>query len=69
MIPLDTADGLNTCIGCGCDDVHACLVDGMPCSWLRLDPEARAGVCSGCKDDVDRYDAGDRTREVSNATA
>lgn len=31
------------CIGCGCDDQHACAdVDGTPCSW------AAEGLCSAC---------------------
>ncbi len=51
-----------TCIGCGCDDYHACANDktGQPCSWLRVDYDAGFGVCSECPDHVVRWDAGDR---------
>jgi hypothetical protein len=50
------------CIGCGCDDYHAC-VDALeqPCSWVRVDPAAGLGVCSACpKADVARWDRGNR---------
>lgn len=33
------------CIGCGCDDNHAC-VDG--CYWVRVDRSIGFGVCSQC---------------------
>lgn len=46
-----------TCIGCGCDDLHAC---DLGCSWLRVDRKANLGVCSTCQRDVARWDAGDR---------
>lgn len=51
-----------TCIGCGCDDLHAC-VDSLlgPCSWLRVDYETGTGVCSECADEEARFDAGDRS--------
>lgn len=51
-----------TCIGCGCDDDHAC-VDPFeePCCWIRLDRKVGLGVCSCCGDHVARWDAGDRT--------
>lgn len=45
------------CIGCGCNDVHAC--DGG-CSWLRVDRVAGLGVCSECPDFVAGFDAGKR---------
>lgn len=50
------------CIGCGCDDFHACVdVDnGGPCSWIRKDADAPHGVCSCCSDALKRWDAGDR---------
>ncbi len=56
-----------TCIGCGCDDNHACWSDATdnPCHWVRLDREAGLGVCSACPDDVKRWDAGDRSVSVS----
>lgn len=48
------------CIGCGCDDDHAC--EGG-CSWLRIDPEQGAGVCSSCTQHVARWDDGDQDFE------
>ncbi|KGC20326.1 hypothetical protein DM48_7914 [Burkholderia gladioli] len=41
-----------TCIGCGCDDDHACWDDAQdaPCSWVRVDYTAGLGVCSACPD-------------------
>ena len=54
------------CIGCGCDDNHACYdeIADNPCHWVRLDRSAGLGVCSACPDDVPRWDAGDRTIAV-----
>lgn len=50
-----------TCIGCGCDDMHACLdVFGDACHWLRADHLARLGVCSCCPQWVKAWDEGDR---------
>lgn len=49
---------LANCIGCGCDDHHAC---GDGCWWLRVDYGARLGVCSSCEAFVEQWDAGDRT--------
>lgn len=36
-----------TCIGCGCDDYHACWDEEarQPCSWLRLDRNQGQGSC------------------------
>lgn len=34
-----------TCIGCGCDDNHAC---DFGCSWLVVDRRVGLGVCSEC---------------------
>jgi len=36
------------CIGCGCDDEHAC-VDGFdePCGWVEVDRNLGIGICSG----------------------
>lgn len=41
------------CMGCGCDDLHAC--EGG-CSWLRVDHARRQGVCSHCDDHVAAWD-------------
>ena len=49
---------LATCIGCGCDDNHACE-DG--CWWQRVDHKAGLGVCSECEDHAEAWDRGDRT--------
>ena len=35
---FDTA----TCIGCGCDDDHACM---QGCGWLRVNRHIGRGVC------------------------
>lgn len=55
-----------TCIGCGCDDYHACWDEEarQPCSWLRLDRNQGQGVCSTCHDHADRWDAGDTAPAV-----
>jgi hypothetical protein len=36
------------CIGCGCDDRHACL-DGLdvPCGWVLVDRALDIGICNG----------------------
>lgn len=46
-----------TCIGCGCDDFHAC---GEGCYWLRVDYEEGKGVCSECDEHEAAWDQGDR---------
>lgn len=61
------------CIGCGCDERHACTVEyggvspagmftphdnRMGCWWLRFDAGSRTGVCSCCSDLVRTWDAG-----------
>jgi hypothetical protein len=56
------ASRVATCIGCGCDDLHACWDDETngPCSWVRVDRRAGLGVCSVCPGHVERWDRGDR---------
>lgn len=51
---------INFCIGCGCDDFHACIdpATGGGCSWLIK--QLHAGVCNCCSDAMTRWDAGDR---------
>lgn len=51
------------CIGCGCDDLHACVHPdrGEPCSWLAVDRVSGLGVCSACPGDLTRWLAGDRS--------
>lgn len=41
---------MTTCIGCGCDDAHACPGG---CSWVAKSPAGLCGVCSGCADVFD----------------
>jgi len=55
-----------TCIGCGCDDGHACWneVTELPCSWLRVDRGRGLGVCSSCPEHVSRWETGDMTFNV-----
>lgn len=50
--------GLAVCLGCGCDDQHACP---SICYWLRVDYDAGVGVCSECGELAERWDAGDRS--------
>jgi hypothetical protein len=37
--------GLHQCIGCGCDELHAC---DNGCYWLAVNDESGLGVCSEC---------------------
>ena len=46
---------LAVCIGCGCDDRHACHGG---CSWLRVDYNEGKGVCSECAEHVAAWDRG-----------
>lgn len=49
-----------TCIGCGCDDQHACKgPDDLPCHWLDVDYARGHGVCSLCPDSLDDFRSGD----------
>jgi hypothetical protein len=50
------------CIGCGCDDNHAC--EGG-CYWLRVDYIAGVGVCSECSGHLARWLAGERGPHMS----
>jgi len=58
-----------TCIGCGCDDHHACYDHerGHGCYWLRLDRSESKGVCSECEEHVEAWDRGDRTSHAESA--
>ena len=51
---------LNCCIGCGCDEVHACANphSDTACWWMRFNAEDHAGVCSRCEDLVEHWDRG-----------
>ena len=49
------------CIGCGCDDNHACEdLFGDPCSWLEQSTTNRRGVCSNCAAYLRRWQKGER---------
>lgn len=52
----------NTCVGCGCRDLAACVdaIVHQPCFWARLDRRALRGVCSACPGALERWDAGGR---------
>lgn len=36
------------CIGCGCDELHACVTDSGPCFWIAVEEDAGVGLCSAC---------------------
>lgn len=49
------------CIGCGCDDLHACMdAWDEPCSWILTDRKSATGVCSQCRRALKRWAKGDR---------
>jgi hypothetical protein len=56
------------CIGCGCDEQHACPMDHVGfyagCWWLRFDAAARAGVCSCCEDLVEAWERSERAPQL-----
>ena len=58
--PVVKTEKLAVCIGCGCDDLHACMRSIEPCHWLRVDRDAGLGVCSVCPGLVVNWDAGER---------
>ena len=39
---------LVVCIGCGCDDLHACTDFGTPCHWVAVNHKRLVGICSAC---------------------
>jgi hypothetical protein len=46
---------VTTCIGCGCDEGHACVqAGGEACAWLEVSAGGLAGVCSACAGIFDR---------------
>lgn len=54
---MPAPDLIATCIGCGCDDFHACVdVLSEPCHWLRVDRKTGTGVCSSCPQKVAEWD-------------
>ncbi len=56
-MPLDRETQIATCIGCGCDDEHACVdVFHDACHWLKVDYEKGIGVCSQCRRYLKKWD-------------
>lgn len=50
------------CIGCGCDDNHACAdLLGDPCGWLIKSNSGRLGVCTQCPLTFNAWRHGRRT--------
>lgn len=46
------------CIGCGCDDNHACQdLLGDPCGWIVQSKSRRLGVCTRCPNMVPLWNA------------
>ena len=42
-----TFEDVSVCIGCGCDDNHACVDElGTPCHWIARVEDR--GICSEC---------------------
>jgi len=57
---------ISVCIGCGCNDVRACCneVTAQPCAWIRLDRDARRGVCTECEHMAAQWDAWEYATQV-----
>jgi hypothetical protein len=57
------------CIECGCDDDSICVdpANRKPCTWLVLDREVAAGVCSACAQALLRWNTGDRRIRFSDS--
>ena len=52
---------LCVCIGCGCDDEHACEdVFGDPCGWIQQSGSGKRGVCTQCPTYVTAWNKGER---------
>lgn len=41
------------CVGCGCSETKACVVNGQPCAWASFNPP----LCTRCWDKVEGADA------------
>jgi hypothetical protein len=54
------------CVGCGCDNDHACFDQDarLPCHWIRLEPGAGKGLCSACPELAEAWDRGKREFRV-----
>lgn len=53
---MTTIFDVATCIGCGCDDDHACM---QGCGWLRVNRHIGRGVCTSCPDKLRTWDEGE----------
>lgn len=55
---------MTVCIGCGCDEYHACYDEKTerPCYWLIT--ADNVGVCSACPDLANGFLKGDREMRV-----
>jgi hypothetical protein len=52
---------LCVCVGCGCDDEHACEdLLGDACGWLCQSASRKRGVCTQCPAYVKAWTKGDR---------
>jgi|SRR5882672_122635 len=60
--PGAEAKRIRFCIGCGCDDNHACQdpLTEEGCSWIEADSRTATGVCSCCPGALKRWRTGDR---------
>jgi len=69
FLTQETARRLAVCIGCGCDDHHACYDHKRDagCYWLRVDYVEGKGVCSECVEHVEHWDRGDRVSHAEPA--
>lgn len=48
-----TETQISQCLGCGCDERHACQhFTGEPCAWAWVNPLLGVGICSLCRDRV-----------------
>lgn len=55
------------CIGCGCDEHHACtLPGGEACAWIHAGPKGLAGICSAC---TEIYSPSEIEPELNHAEA
>lgn len=53
---------LCVCIGCGCDDQHACPdLFGDPCGWFVQSGTRKLGVCTQCGSHLKRWTQGQRS--------
>jgi hypothetical protein len=53
---------LCVCIGCGCDDLHACQdLIGDACGWLIQSGTGKHGVCTQCPACLPAWNKGRRT--------